>query len=97
VRRLLAAAADPAQTPAVRAALETTLRTLAADLARGSRAADASDKPLHTMLAGDITRYLERRATVMPVGPWTPAAAPDLPPGPPIGAADDGCDWTRVP
>jgi hypothetical protein len=96
VRRLLLASVAPRQTAAVRAALESTLGKLASELARGARAADADDRALHAMLARDIDRYLARRAPTESVGPWTPAAALELPPGPPIGGgwsqADD-CEW----
>jgi hypothetical protein len=91
VRRLIAAASLPAQTPAVRAALESTLRTLSADLARGARSGEPADRSLRTLLAADIERWLAR-----PPGATTPGAAPEIPPGPPIGSpglADD-CGWS---
>jgi hypothetical protein len=93
VRRLIAAASQNSQTPAVRAALESRLRQLSADLARGSRSGEPADRALRTLLAADIDRWLAR-----PAGTPTPGAAPELPPGPPIGgldAADDCGWWTR--
>ncbi|HXS81270.1 MAG TPA: zinc-dependent metalloprotease [Methylomirabilota bacterium] len=89
VRRLIAAASLPAQTPAVRAALESTLRQLAADLARGARSGEPADRALRALLAADLERWLAR-----PPAATTPGAAPEIPPGPPIGGlglADD-CD-----
>ena len=87
VRRLIAAASLPAQTPAVRAALDSRLRQLSADLARGARSGEPADRALRTLLASDIDRWLAR-----PAGATTPGAAPDLPPGPPIGSLSDDCD-----
>jgi len=89
VRRLIAAAALPSQTPAVRAALETTLRQLSADLARAARGGEPSDRSLRTLLAADIDRWLAR-----PPGAAVPGAAPEIPPGPPIGSLSDDCDWS---
>jgi hypothetical protein len=91
VRKLIAAASLPAQTPAVRAALESTLRQLAADLARGARSGEPADRALRSLLAADIGRWLARPVAAVP-----PGAAPELPPGPPIGnlgLADD-CGWS---
>jgi hypothetical protein len=89
VRRLIAAASLPAQTPAVRAALEATLRQLAADLDRGARSGEPADRALRALLAADIERWLAR-----PPGAVTSGAAPDAPPGPPIGSLSDDCDWS---
>src|SRR5262245_11354574 len=83
VPRPLAAATLPAQTTAVRAALESALRQLAADLAKG--AGDASDRSLRSLLARDIERGLSRAAAGA-AGAALPGASPDIPPGPPIGA-----------
>jgi hypothetical protein len=93
VRRLLAAAAQPQQVPAARASLESALARLAGELARGSRAQDAADRPLHALLARDIERWSARPASASP-----PGAPPELPPGPPIGtlAPADECEWGRV-
>jgi hypothetical protein len=89
VRRLVAAAALPSQTPAVRAALETTLRQLSADLARGARGGEPAARSLDALLAADIDRWLAR-----PPGAAVPGAAPEIPPGPPIGSLSDDCDWS---
>ena len=89
VRRLITAASLPAQTPAVRAVLETTLRQLSADLARAARGGEPSDRSLRTLLAADIDRWLAR-----PPGAAVPGAAPEIPPGPPIGSLSDDCDWS---
>jgi len=89
VRKLIAAASLPGQTTAVRAALESTLRQLTADLARGARAGEPADRSLRTLLAADIDRWLAR-----PAGAVTAGAAPEIPPGPPIGSLSDDCDWS---
>ena len=89
VRRLIAAASLPGQTTAVRAALEASLRRLSADLARGARSGEPADQSLRTLLAADIDRWLAR-----PGGTVMPGAAPEIPPGPPIGSMSDDCDWT---
>jgi hypothetical protein len=82
----LAAAAPNAQ---VRAVASLTLDRLAARLRAGSGKADA-DLAAHTLLAGDIKRFLERPAEVARVLP-----APGAPPGAPIG--DLGQDWLARP
>ena len=91
VRRLMAAAARPEQVTAVRAALEASLRELAASLGRGA-GGDREDAALRALLAADIRRWLDRPASSPAAAP---AAPPALPPGPPIGGWDaaDGCDW----
>ena len=89
VHRLIAAASLPAQTTAVRAALESSLRRLSADLARGARSGEPADQSLRALLAADIDRWLAR-----PGGTVMPGAAPEIPPGPPIGSMSDDCDWT---
>jgi hypothetical protein len=89
VRRLIAAASLPAQTTAVRAALESTLRQLSADLARGARAGEPADRSLRTLLAADIDRWLAR-----PAGAVTAGAVPEIPQGPPFGSLSDDCDWS---
>jgi len=89
VHRLIAAASLPAQTTAVRAALESSLRRLSADLARGARSGEPADQSLRALLAADIDRWLAR-----PAGATTPGAAPEIPPGPPIGSLTDDCDWS---
>src|SRR5262249_1898845 len=92
VRRLLAAAPNPAQTPGGGAAPEAWLETLATGLENqpGPAAAEAD---LRALLARDIRRYFAAQAT----GPAPAlAGAPELPPGPPIGAGtmdDDECGW----
>ena len=95
VRRLLAAAAQPTQVTAVRAALETTLRRLAAGFARDARAGEPADQALRATLAGDIQRWLVRPATAAPAAQVAPGAPPELPPGPPIGGWNmaDECEW----
>lgn len=92
VRRLLLVAAAPGQTTAARAALEATLRDLAADLGRGAPGGDPADQALRGLLRGDIERYLARPLAALPAGSAT-AAPPELPPGPPIGAGalSDDC------
>jgi hypothetical protein len=91
VRRLLAAAARPEQTAAVRAALEASLRELASSLAR-SPGAEPQDASLHALLAADIQRWLARPAGSPASWAGPPPAAP---PGPPIGGtgAADECEW----
>lgn len=92
VRRLLLAAGSP-QTPAVRAALEGSLRRLATELAR-DRGAEPADQALRGMLARDIERWLARPAAPATGALAAPQAPPDLPPGPPIGSAMyDECEW----
>lgn len=93
VHRLLAAAAQPGQPPAVRAALETRLRSLAATLSSGGARLDTGDRALRATLAGDVTRWLARTSD----GTSTSASAgvaPEIPPGPPIGdfGAMDECE-----
>lgn len=93
VHRLLVAAAQPGQSPAVRAALEARLETLATELARGGSRADAADRAMRASLAGDVSRWLARSVD----GSRDAAAgvAPEIPPGPPIGSFDalDQCEW----
>ena len=97
VRRLLAAASQPAQITAVRAALEATLRRLAVDLAHDARTGEPADQELRATLAGDIQRWFARPAPAGP--PAALGAPPELPPGPPIGGADaaDECEWGARP
>ena len=94
VRRLLLATAQPSQVTAARAALEARLSELAASLARDPRSGAPEDQALRALLARDIARWLSRPAgATAPTA--LPGAAPDLPPGPPIGglgSADD-CGW----
>ncbi|MEQ1832193.1 MAG: zinc-dependent metalloprotease [Candidatus Eisenbacteria bacterium] len=93
VRRLLGAALQPAQTPAVRAALEDALGALAVRLARPRSAAPAGERAFRAMLAADITRTLARTTPAPAVLPGAPA---EMPPGPPIGGLGnaDECGWT---
>jgi len=93
VRRLLAAASQPAQVTAVRAALESSLRRLSADLARVARGGESADQALRATLAADIRRWLDRPQSSGPLA--VPGAPPELPAGPPIGGADsaDECEW----
>jgi hypothetical protein len=95
VRRLLAAAALPAQTTGVRAALEAALRKLGGNLVKDSGKGDDTDRALRATLASDIARYLARPAFPPVASAPAPGAPPDLPPGPPIGAwsTDDDCEW----
>jgi hypothetical protein len=83
VSRMIAAAANPANTPAVRAAIEASLR---------SGATGDADAHMRAMLNGDIARYVSRSSTSPAV---TPPAPPELPPGAPIGMpyASDECEW----
>ena len=94
VRRLLAAAANPAQTTAVRAAIESALDRLATDLAVLPANTYPDDRALHALLARDIRRYFAAEAAG--AAPAL-AGAPELPPGPPIGAwsMSDECGWVR--
>lgn len=87
VHRLLSAAAEPGQTPAVRAALEARLRSLAATLGAGNGRLDPADRALRATLAGDVTRWLAHPTE----GPRAGATgvAPMIPPGPPIGSFGD--------
>jgi uncharacterized protein DUF4953/uncharacterized protein DUF5117 len=103
VRRLMVAAADPAQTPAARAAIERALQGLGSRLGAVARPGEsAADLALRELLARDIRRFLTRPVTPVATGPATPGAPPDLPPGPPIGShaaiggwdAADECEWS---
>ena len=89
-RALIAAAAQPAQTPAVRAALVATLRRLEGRVSAGP-GAEAADRALSAALAGDLQRWLARPAAAAPA--MVQAGAPEPPPGPPIGAWDDDDAW----
>ncbi len=95
VRRLLAAASQPAQVTAVRAALEAALRRLAADMRRDARTGEPGDQELRATLAADIERWLARPATAAAAREAAPGAPPEPPPGPPIGgwSAADECEW----
>jgi hypothetical protein len=95
VRRLLIAAAEPRQTPAVRAALEQSLERLGDRLARAG--GGSADRALGALLAREIRRYLSRPAGASPPFASAPGAPPDPPPGPPIGGsrAADECAWSR--
>jgi hypothetical protein len=92
VRRLVLAAADPGQTPAVRAELQATLRRLRGQLTAAPGAREPADAALRALLAGDLARALDAPApaAVPPTGP------PALLPGPPIGSAepDEACSWS---
>jgi len=90
VRRLLAAAADPRQTSAVRASIERTLGALAGGFAIETTATGAEDRELHALFAREI-----RNALAPPAGAPALAPPPELPPGPPIGAwaMDEDCGW----
>jgi hypothetical protein len=93
VRRLLQSAAAPGQTPVVRAALESELDRIAADLALGSWSRDGDDRTMHAMLSRDIRRALDRR--IAGAAPGSTGVPADAPPGPPIGAwsMSDDCEW----
>jgi hypothetical protein len=99
VRRLILAAASPAQTTPARAALESALSRLATQLSAAPRpGVAAADQALRALLARDIKRFLARPGAPLAGGAGTPGAAPDLPPGPPIGApggwdSADECEW----
>jgi hypothetical protein len=69
----------------VRAIASLKLAKLAARLKAESPAGE-SEQAQHSLLAADIRRFLER-----PADPMKPMAAPDAPPGAPIG--DPGMDW----
>jgi hypothetical protein len=58
---------------------------LRAEIAKGE-----ADSAQNTLLAADIKRFLDR-----PAEPVKPQAAPDAPPGAPIG--DEGMDWLARP
>jgi len=103
VRRLILAAASPLETAAVRAAIESALSRLSAQLgAPGKPGTATAEQATRALLARDIRRFLSRPVTGPVAGPALPDAAPDLPPGPPIGAvgaprgwdAADGCAWS---
>lgn len=91
VRRLIIAASEPRQTPAVRAALEQSLERLSKRLGRSG---SASDRALGLTLSRDIQRFLSRPAGASLAGA-PPNAPPDPPPGPPIGgwSEADECEW----
>lgn len=103
VRRLLVSAAVPSQTSAVRAAIESALARLATRLSAAARPGEPhADQALRALLARDIRRFLSRPAASPPFGAAPPGAAPELPPGPPIGGiggwdAPDGCEWGSAP
>ena len=90
VRKLINAASQPAQVTSVRAALESALRRLATDLARDARSGELADQAMRSLLASDIQRWLAR-----PVAATAQGAAPEIPPGPPIGSLGDAdeCEW----
>lgn len=92
-RRLLLAASQPVQSPAVRAALESSMERLAGLLSARAARGDAADRALSAMLARDLTRHLTRAA--QPIAPQSAVAVPSAPPGPPIGSAwsMDDCGW----
>lgn len=92
VRRLVMAASEPKQTPAVRAALEQELARLGQSLGRNG---SAQDRALGVTLARDIQRFLTRPAGAS-LAAAPPNAPPDPPPGPPIGSFsdDDDCGWS---
>lgn len=96
VRRLIIAAGLPAQTPAVRAALESTIERLAGDLSRSARRGAAADRAPHGSLARDLARFLTRPA--QSVVAQATGALPLIPPGPPIGSgwAMDDCEWRAL-
>ena len=101
VRRLLVAAAVPAQTQGVRAAIESALSRLSTRLGAAARPGEpAADQAMRALLARDIRRFLARPAAPLAAGPAQPGASPDLPPGPPIGslggwdAADECEGWS---
>ncbi len=98
VRRLLLAAAS-AQTPAVRSALESSLRRLDAKLARDARASESADQSLRALIARDIERWLARPAAAPTGALAAPGAPTELPPGPPIGGLSqmDECEWESRP
>jgi hypothetical protein len=91
----LAAGASNAQ---VRAIAALKLGKLAARL-RAAAPAGEAEQAMHTQLAADIKRFLERPAEAMRVMP-----APDAPPGAPIGgdtgmdclAPAPGCNWSAA-
>jgi len=91
VRRLIIAASDPKQTPAVRAALEQSLDRLAKSLGRSG---PSSDRALGATLSRDIQRFLSRPAGASLAA--APNGPPDPPPGPPIGgwSEADECEWS---
>jgi len=93
VRRLLIAAGQSAQTPAVRAALEASIERLARDLSARAGRGETTDRAWAASLARDLDRHLRRPA--QPIATQSPGAQPAAPPGPPIGA-DRGledCEW----
>jgi hypothetical protein len=95
VRRLLLAAGDPAQAPAVRAALEADLQRLGAALVRPGAADEPAERSLRAMLARDIARFIARPGAPAEGRAGTGGAPSEPPPGPPIGGWDseDDCPW----
>jgi hypothetical protein len=85
-------AASPEATAAVRSRVEATLQGMSSFLAEKPGVSSA-EQAHRALMAGDIQRYFQR-----PAGTATPAAAaPDLPPGSPIGAgsrmSESGCSF----
>jgi hypothetical protein len=81
--------ATGAQNPQVRAIASFKLGKLAARL-RGEAVVSEPEQALRTLIAADIKRFLERPAETARV-----QAAPEAPPGAPIG--DTGMDWFSRP
>ena len=97
VQRLIGLASDPQASPGVRSRVEEELRGIAAGMVR--EGSDPVEVRAHqAFLAGEISRYLERRGLPEPVKRPEPLAPP---PGQPIGMPDlgwldgmeDGCSW----
>lgn len=87
--RVMALAAS-APMPQVRALALAQVKAIQQRPIEGS--APASDVAHLRMIASDIQRFLDR-----PADAWRPPAAPQPPPGAPIGQADErwiDCDWT---
>ena len=88
VERLIALASQ-APMAQVRAVTSYQLEEIAVAAAEGSARANPADRAHYLSLASDIARFLER-----PYAPVPTPAAPDMPPGSPIG--DPGMRWVDL-
>jgi hypothetical protein len=96
VRRLIGLSGDPQAAPGVRSRVDAELRSLSGRLGKGS--GEDAEAAYRAFLAGEIERYLGRRAAEAQAKLPEPPAPP---PGQPIGMPDPGlldglmddCSW----